>query len=50
MATSKYKAKIKLSNGSVQDVYVQADNINNARAMVETQYGKSSIIAGPFKV
>jgi hypothetical protein len=50
MATNRYKAKIKLSSGSVQEVYVEADNINNARAMIETQYGKKSIIAGPFKV
>jgi hypothetical protein len=44
-----FKARVKLSNGTIQEVRVQADNSNNARAMIEAQYGKGSINSGPFK-
>ena len=50
MAARTYKAKVKLKNGSVQDVTVQADNVPNAKAMIESQYGKGCFISGPFPV
>jgi len=45
-----WKAKVKLSNGSWQEVTVQADTMFNARAMLESQYGKGSIMIPPQKV
>lgn len=50
MAVKTYKAKVKLSNGSVQDVTVQADSPFNARAMLEAQYGTGSIFSFPSEV
>ena len=50
MAMHTYKARVKLSNGMIQEIRVQAENSNNARAMIEAQYGKGSINSGPFKV
>jgi hypothetical protein len=47
VATKTFKAKIKLTNGSVQEVKVQADSFFNAKAMLEAQYGKGSIFIGP---
>jgi hypothetical protein len=42
-----WSAKIRLSNGGFQDVYVQADNYFNAVAIIEAQYGRGSIVFGP---
>jgi len=39
-----YIADIRLSNGSVQRVSVQADRSDIARAMLESQYGKGCIV------
>jgi hypothetical protein len=50
MATSIYKAKIKLPNCTVQEVTVRADNFFNAKAMIEAQYGKGCIFTPPTKV
>lgn len=50
MATKTYKAKVKLPNGSAQDVTVQADSQSNAKSMLEAQYGKGSIISFPSEV
>jgi hypothetical protein len=50
MATKKYQAKIKLPNGSVQNVTVEADTNINAKAMLEAQYGKGSVIVSPSEV
>ena len=47
MTTKTYEAKIRLSTGSVQTVTVQADSPQNARAMLEAQYGKGSIFSSP---
>jgi len=47
MVMRRWKAKIRLNNGSIQDIYVDADNIGNARAMIEGQYGVGCIISGP---
>jgi hypothetical protein len=49
MATDTYKARIKLSNGSTQEIRVQADSSFNAKAMIEAQYGKGCILNGPSK-
>jgi hypothetical protein len=45
-----WKAKVRLSNGSIQEVTVQADSYFNAKAMLESQYGKGSIFSGPVQV
>ncbi len=54
MATKTYKATIRIKNktgGSVtQQVNVQADNYNNARAMLEAQYGTGCIVNSPTEV
>lgn len=47
MAAKTWKAKVRLSNGSWQEVIVQADTYFNAKAMLESQYGKGSIKIGP---
>ena len=45
-----YKVRVRLPNTSGQDVVVRADSSSNARAMVEAQYGKGSIVAGPTRI
>lgn len=50
MATKTYKAKIKLTNGNSQDITIEADSPQNAKAMIESQFGQGSIIAGPIQV
>jgi hypothetical protein len=45
MATKTYKARVKLANGNTQIVEVQADNGLNAKAMLEAQYGKGSVLS-----
>jgi len=39
-----YIARVRLPNGAVQKIEVQAQNAGNARAMVEAQYGKENVI------
>jgi len=50
MSPKSWKAKVKLSNGSLQDIVVNADNSRNATAIIEAQYGKGSIRFGPMEV
>jgi hypothetical protein len=45
-----FKATIRLKNGAVQEITVQADTYFNAKAMIEAQYGKGSIFIGPIEV
>jgi hypothetical protein len=45
-----FKATIRLKNGAVQEITVQADTYFNAKAMIEAQYGKGSIFTGPIEV
>jgi hypothetical protein len=46
-----YKAMVRLSDGQMQEVTVQADNSFNATAMLEAQYGRGSVVGGvPFSV
>jgi hypothetical protein len=50
MATRTYKARVKLPNGSSQNVTVQADSASNAKSMLEAQYGKGSVLSTPTEV
>ena len=50
MATNTYEFTIRLSNGSTQKIQIQANTPGNARLMVEAQYGKGSIAAGPIQL
>jgi len=50
MTTLTWKAVITLSNGFRQEVLIQADNQSNARAILEAQYGKGSILSGPWSI
>jgi hypothetical protein len=45
-----YKATIRLSSGSMQEVFVHADTFFSAKAMLVARYGKECIILGPFRV
>lgn len=45
-ATYTFVAKVKLTNKQVQEVRIQADTMFNAKAMIESQYGKGSIFGG----
>ena len=49
MALKTYEATVRFpSTGTSQKVTVQADNLNNAKAMIEAQYGKGNITFGPM--
>lgn len=50
MATKTYKAKVKLPNGSWQDVTVQADNAYKAKGMLEALWGKGNLWGPPTEV
>ena len=39
-----YIARVRLPNGAVQKIEVQAQSAANARAMMEAQYGKENVI------
>jgi hypothetical protein len=43
MSATTWKATIRLPNGNQQEVRVMADSQQNARAMLEAQYGRGSI-------
>jgi hypothetical protein len=49
MSLKTWKANIKLKSG-IQEVRIQADNFNNAKAMLEATYGKGSISFGPIQI
>jgi hypothetical protein len=44
-----YKASVRI-NGRIVEVRVEARNSIDARAMIEGQYGKGSIVTGPNQV
>lgn len=44
-----YKASVRI-NGRMVEVRVEARNSTDARAMIEGQYGKGSIVTGPNQV
>jgi hypothetical protein len=50
MSATTWKATIRLPNANQQEVRVQADSQQNARAMLEAQYGRDSILFGVHKV
>jgi hypothetical protein len=43
MANYTYTASVKLPNGSHQKIKVLAETSGNAKAMLETQYGKGNV-------
>ena len=45
-----YEVKVRLPKAMPQWVKVQANSPNNAKAMVEAQYGKGCILGGPREV
>jgi len=50
MGSITWKAVVRLPNGFHQEIHIQADSQSNARAILETQYGKGSIPSGPWSV
>ena len=50
MAAMTWKAVVKLSNGFHQEVHIQADSQSNAKAILEAQFKKGSILSGPWSV
>jgi hypothetical protein len=43
MANYSFSATVKLPNGNHQKVTVQADTGSNAKAMLESQYGRGNV-------
>lgn len=43
-----FQATVRLSNGLHQEVQVNADSQQAARAMIESMFGQGSILAGPW--
>ena len=50
MSATTWKAIVRLANGNQQEVRVMADSQQNARAMIEAQFGRGSILFGVHKV
>jgi hypothetical protein len=50
MAGITWKAIIRLPNGFHQEIHIQADSQSNAKAILEAQYGRNSILSGPWSV
>lgn len=50
LSTRTFKATVRLPNGLHQEVFIQADSQSNARAMLEAQYGRGSILAGSWSM
>ena len=50
MAAITWTAVVRLSNGFHQEVRIQADSQSNARAILEAQFVKGSILSGPWSV
>jgi len=50
MGTVMWRAVIRLANGFHQEVRIQADSQGNAKAILEAQFGKNSILSGPWSV
>jgi hypothetical protein len=49
MVATLWSAKIRLSNGMIQEITVRADNYFNAKAMIEAEYGRGCIYFGPIQ-
>jgi hypothetical protein len=50
LSATTWKATIRLPNGNQQEVCVMADSQANARVMIESQFGRGSILFGVHKV
>jgi hypothetical protein len=50
MSATTWKATIRLPTGNQQEIHVQANSQQNATAMIESQYGRDSILFGVHKV
>jgi hypothetical protein len=46
----RFRARITLTDGSIQEVFVDADNFVEAKALIELKYGKGCIVTGPLRV
>jgi hypothetical protein len=46
----RFRARITLSDGSIQEIFVEADDFASAKARIEAQYGKGCIVTGPLRV
>ena len=44
MPQSTYVGKVRLPNGSSEKVTIQAESSANAKAMLEAQYGRGSVV------
>lgn len=49
MALTTFMVVVRLSNGMSQRIQIQADSQSAARAMIESQFGRGCIIAGPLR-
>jgi hypothetical protein len=50
MSATQWKATVRLPNGNQQEVRVMADTQLNAQQVIQTQFGRSSILFGVHKV
>ena len=46
----RWRAKTKLPNGSIEEVTVEASSSSNARAMLESQYGRNSVLGNVTRI
>ena len=45
-----WEATIRIKGGGQEKVTVQASNHTNAKKLIETQYGKGCLVAGPRQI
>ena len=48
MPLSTFMVVVRLTNGMSQRIHIQADSQAAARAMIESQFGRGCILAGPL--
>jgi hypothetical protein len=49
MSATTFKVVIRLTNGLSQQIQIRADSQAAARAMIESQFGRGCILAGPWR-
>jgi hypothetical protein len=49
MALTTFMVVVRLTNGMSQRIRVEANGQEAARAMIESQFGKGCILAGPLR-
>jgi hypothetical protein len=49
MSATTFMVVVRLSNGMSQRIRVEADCQASARAMIESQFGRGCILAGPWR-